>query len=268
MSARLYQVPMKQSSQDYTAFSTPFRSFKWLRMPMGLTNRPPPFQCLVEKILVGLTRKICVTYLDDIILFSSTPEEHLERLRLVFERFRAHNLNINPDNCDFFRMKVQFLVHLVSKEGLNVDPSKVEAVQKFPDPISKIEVTFIGLASFYLRYVPKFAEITRPLHKAGETSTKFEWTPAALDAFEYIKLKLTTPILASPCLTEPFILYTDASQFAMGAVLAQVQHGKQQAICYASKSQTKYSAGHPELLALVTFTRHYLLGEKFTSNSS
>ena len=111
MSAGFYQVPMEESSQDYTAFSTPFGSFKWLRMPMGLTGSPPTFQCLVEKVLVGLTWKICVPNLDDIIIFSSTPEEHIERLRLVFQRFRAHNLKINPDKCDFFRMKVQFLGH-------------------------------------------------------------------------------------------------------------------------------------------------------------
>ena len=240
---------------------------------MGLTGSSPTFQCLVEKVLVGLTWKICVPYLDDIIIFSSTPEEHLERLRLVFQRFRAHNLKINPDKCDFFKMKVQFLGHIVSKGGLEVDPSKIEAVQKFPVPRSQTEVkSFLGLASYYRRFVPNFAEIARPLHKASETSTKFEWTPEAQDAFESLRLKLTsTRILAFPCLKEPFTLYTDASKFAMGAVLAQVQDGKERAICYASrslsKSQTKYSATRRELLALVTFTRyfrHYLLGQKFT----
>ena len=264
---------MEESSQDYTAFSTPFGSFKWLRMPMGLTGSPPTFQCLVEKVLVGLTWKICVPYLDDIIIFSSTPEEHLERLQHVFQRFRAHNLKIKPDKCDFFRMKVQFLGHIVSKNGLEVDPSKIEAVQKFPAPRSQTEVkSFLGLASYYRRFVPKFANIARPLHKTSETSTKFAWTPEAQDAFESLKLKVTsTPILAFPCLKEPFILYTDASQFAMGAVLAQVQDGRERAICYASKSlsksQTKYSDTRRELLALVTFTRHfrhYLLVQKFT----
>ena len=115
MSAGFYQVPMEESSQDYTAFSKPFGSFKWLRMPVGLTGSPRYLQCLVEKFLVGLFWKICVPYLDDIIIFSSTPEEHLERLRLVFERLRAHNLKNNLDDCDFFRMKVQFQGHVVSK---------------------------------------------------------------------------------------------------------------------------------------------------------
>ena len=119
--------------------------------------------------------------------------------------------------------------------------------------------------------MPNFAEIACLLRKIIEMSTKFEWTPGAKDSFESLKLKLTsTPILAFPCLKEPFIFYTDASQLARGAVLPQVQNGKERAICYASrsllKSQTKYSATRRELLALATFTRHfrhYLLGQKF-----
>ena len=150
MSAGFYRVPMEESSQDYTSFTTPFGSVKWLRKPMGLTGSPPTFQCLVEKVLVGLTWKLCVPYLDDIIIFSSTPAEHLKRLRLVFQRFRAHNLKINPDKCDFFKMKVQFLGHKVSQDGLEVDPIKIEAVQKFPVPRNQTEVkSFLGLASYY-----------------------------------------------------------------------------------------------------------------------
>ena len=208
---------------------------------MGLTGSPPTFQCLVEKVLVRLTWKICVPYLDDIIIFSSTTEEHLELLRLVFERFRAHNSKINLDKCNFFRMKFQFLGHIVGKDGLGFHPSKIDAVRKFPVPRSQTEVkSFLGFASYYGKFLPNFAEIARPLHTASETSTKFDWTPQAQDAFESLKLKRTsTPILAFPCLKEPFNLYTDASQFAMGAVLAQVQDGKERAICYASRSLLK-----------------------------
>ena len=148
MSAGFHQAPMEESSQDYTAFSTPVGSFKWLRMPMGLTGSPRTFQCLVEKVLVGLPWKICQPYLGDFIILSSTPEEHLEHLRLVFERFRSHNLYIYPDKCDFFRMKVLFFGHIVSKDGLEVDPSKIEAVQKFQVPRSQTEEnSFLGLAS-------------------------------------------------------------------------------------------------------------------------
>ena len=272
MSWGFYQLPMDIKSQDLTAFSTPFGSFKWLRMPMGLTGSPNTFQSLMECVLMGLTWKITVPYLDDCIIFSKTAEEHLERLRQVFERFRAANLKINPTKCEFFKTRVPFLGHIISKEGLEADPEKVAAVKNFPIPTSPTEVkSFLGLCSHYRRYVQNFADIARPLHKASESKSPFMWTPEAHDAFETLKRKLmSTPILALPSMTEPFILYTDASMTAMGAVLSQVQDGQERAICFASKAfskaQTRYSATKRELLAVVNFTRHfrhYLLGRKF-----
>ena len=264
---------MDEKSQDFTAFSTPFGSYKWLRMPMGLTGSPNTFQSLMEHVLVGLTWKTTVPYLDDCIIFAATPEEHLERLRAVLQRFREANLKINPLKCEFFKTKVHFLGHVLSADGLQVDPEKIAAVKKFPIPTSQTEVkSFLGLCSYYRRYVENFAEIARPLHKLTECSPSFSWTTEAQTAFETLQARLlTTPILAFPSMKEPFILYTDASLTAMGAVLAQVQNGKERAICYASKAfskaQTRYSATKRELLAIVHFTRHfrhYLLGRKFT----
>ena len=263
---------MDTTSQNFTTFSTPFGSFKWLRMPMGLTASPKTFQNLMENILVGLTWNSCVPYLDDCIIFSRTSEEHISRLREVFQRFHNANLKINPAKCFFFQTKVQFLGHIFSKNGLQVDPEKIDVVKKFPILKNQAEFnSFLGLASYYRRYVSNFAAIARPLHKASETSV-FSWTAEAQDVFETLKARLTsTPILVFPCLQELFIIYTDASQFAMGAVLAKVQDGMEKAICYASKavlkSQTKYSATRRELIAIVIFTRHfrhYLLGRKFT----
>ena len=272
MSWGFYQIPMDEKSQDYTAFSTPFGSFKWLRMPMGLSNSPPTFQSLMEIVLSKLIWKTVVPYLDDCIIFAATPDEHIRRIREVLVRFRAANLKINPLKCEFFRTKVQFLGHVISKDGLQVDPEKIAAVKQFPVPAIQTHVkSFLGLCSYYRRYVKNFADIARPLHKASETTTPFKWTPEAQDAFDKLKACLTTtPILAFPSMKEPFILYTDASLSAMGAVLAQVQDGKERAICYASKalsrSQMNYSATKRELLAVVHFTRHfkhYLLGRKF-----
>ena len=211
---------MEETSQDYTACSTPFGSFRWLQLPIGLTGSPPTFQCLVEQVPVALTWKHWVPYPDKNIIFPSTLDENLERLRLVFERFRAQNLKINPDECDFFSIQVQFLGHIKSKEGLEVNPNNMEAVQNFPEPRSQTEVKpFLGFASCFRRFVPTFGELARPLHNVSGTTTKFEWIFAAQNAFESLKLTLTsTPILAFPCLKEPFIIYTDASQFAMGAL--------------------------------------------------
>ena len=241
MSAGFYQVPMDKESQDYTAFSTPFGSFKWLRIPMGLTGSPNTFQGLMEHVLTGLTWKTCEPYLDHCIIFSTTPEEHLSRSRQVFQRFQQANLKINPSKCAFFQTKVQFLGHIVSKDGLQVDPEKINAVLKFPTPTNQTHVkSFLGLASYYRRYVKDFAEIARPLHRASETSSEFQWNEAAQISFDSLKHCLTTtPILAYPSLQKPFVLYTDDSQLAMGAVLAQEHDGLERAICYESKALSK-----------------------------
>ena len=124
MSWGFYQLPMEEASQDYTAFSTPFGSFKWLRMPMGLTGNPNTFQSLMGKVFVGLTWKFTIPYLDDCIVFSRMIEEHLERLREVFQRYKDVNLKITPTKCEFFRQKIPFLGHIVSREGIQADPEK------------------------------------------------------------------------------------------------------------------------------------------------
>ena len=161
MSAGFYQVPMDTTSQNFTAFSTPFGSFKWLRMPMGLSGSPNTFQNLMENILVGLKGKSCAPYLDDCIIFSRTPEEHVSRLREVFQRFHNANQKINPAKCAFFQSKVQFLGHIVSKDGLQVDPAKVDVVKRFLIPKNQTEVkSFLGLASYYRRYVSNFAALS------------------------------------------------------------------------------------------------------------
>ena len=154
MSCGFYQLPLEESSQDFTAFSTPFGSFKWLVMPMGLTGSPPVFQSLMERVLVGLTWKSVIPYLDDCIIFSRTAEEHIEKLREVFQRFKDANLKINPLKCEFFRQHVPFLGHIVSRDGIQADPAKTSAVRKYPVPKSVTEVkSFLGLCSYYRRFV-------------------------------------------------------------------------------------------------------------------
>ena len=149
MSWGFYQLPMDIKSQDFTAFSTPFGSFKWLRMSMGLTGSPNTFQSLMECVLMSLTWKMTVPYLDDCIIFSKTAEEHLERQRQLFERFRSANLKISPTKCEFFRTRVPFLGHIISKDGLEAEPEKVAAVKNFPIPTNPTEVkSFLGLCSY------------------------------------------------------------------------------------------------------------------------
>ena len=178
MSWGFYQLPFETDSQDYTAFSTPFGSFKWLVMPMGLTGSPPVFQSLMEKVLVGLTWKSTIPYLDDCIIFSRTAEEHLERLREVFQRFKDENLKMNPLKCEFFRQRVPFLGHIVSRDGIQADPAKTSAVRQYPVPKSVTEVkSFLGLCSYYRRYVRDFAAIARPLHQLTEKNERIPLEP-------------------------------------------------------------------------------------------
>ena len=169
-----------------------------------------------------------------------------------------------------------FLGHIVSREGIQANPAKTSAVRQYPVPKSVTEVkSFMGLCSYYRRYVRDFAALARFLHQLTEKTKDFHWNPEAHKAFEQLKDCLTsTPILAFPSMNEPFILYTDASQFAIGAVLAQVQNGLERVICYASKSlnkaQSRYSTTKRELLAIVSYTRHfkhYLLGRRFKINT-
>ena len=144
---------------------------------MGLMGSPNTFQSLMEHVLVGLTWNITVPYLDDCIIFSKTPEEHIKRLQQVFQRFREANLKINSTEGAFFQTIVQFLGHVISKNVLEADPEKVEAIQIFPVPQNQTDVkSFLGLCSYYRRYIKNFAMTARPLHKASKTKSFFTWT--------------------------------------------------------------------------------------------
>ena len=148
MSWGFYRLPMDEKSHNFTAFSTLFGSYKWFRMPMGLTGSPKFFQSIMEHILVCLTWKTTVPYLDDCIIFDATPDEHLERLPAVLQRSRETNLKINLLKCEFFKTKFHFLGHAPSDNGLQVDPEKIAAVKIFPITTSQTEVkSFLGLCS-------------------------------------------------------------------------------------------------------------------------
>ena len=272
MSWGFYELLLEESSQYLTDFSTPLGSFKWLLMPMGLTGSLSVFQSLMERVLVGLTWKSTIPYLDDSIIFSCTADEHIARLREVLQRFKDTNLKINPLKYEFFRQHRIFLGHVVSRDGIQADPAKTSAVRQYRIPTSVTEVkSFLGLCSYYRRYVRKFASIARPLHHLTEKTREFHLTPEAQQNFKQLKDCLTSsPILAFPSMKEPFILYTDASQFANGTILSQVQHGLERIICYASKALNKaqscYSTTKREFLAVVNYTKHfkhYFLGRRF-----
>ena len=269
-----WQVEIDHNDREKTAFCTPDGLFEFKVMPFGLCNAPATFQRLMDTILAGIQWSHCLVYLDDIIVLGRTFKEHLRSLRAVFDQIRSANLKLKPRKCILCRQSVDFLGHIVSKEGIATDPAKTEKVMNWPVPVSKRDVQqFLGLTSYYRRFVQGYATIAKPLHQLTEKNTPFRWTAAAQDAFESLRQKLATaPILAFPDCSKPFTLDTDASDFGMGAVLSQIQEdGTERVVAYASKTLSKperrYCVTRRELLAVVTFIEHfrpYLLGNHFT----
>jgi hypothetical protein len=225
----------------------------------------------MEDVLRGLQWKELLLYMDDIISVCSTFEEGLCRLERIFIRLKEANLKLKPTKCYFFQKHVRFLGHIVSEDGISTEPDKINAVKEWPAPKSAKQVrSFLGLCSYYRRFVKGFAAIARPLHKICEKNSKFKWTDECQNAFDELKTFLTsTPILAYPLPDIPFILDTDASDKAVGAVLSQVQDSHERVIAYMSKSmnihEQSYCVTRKELLAVITALRtfhHYLYGQE------
>ena len=270
-----WQVEMDDESKPLTAFVTHKGLYQFKVLPFGLTNAPGMFERLMEQILRGLQWEKCLVYLDDIIIFGSDFLTALSNLRAVFERIEAASLRLKPKKCNFFQREVAFLGHVVTPDGVACDPAKTETVSNWLAPQTVTEVrSFLGLASYYRRFINGFATIASPLTALTEKGRTFFWSEECSHAFEVLKKKLVeAPILAYPSsdLADPFVLDTDASDSGIGAVLSQVQDGTERVIAYASKtlnhSQRRYCTTYRELLAVVVFVkrfRHYLIGQKFT----
>ena len=263
---------MDPASSDKAAFVTTSGLYEWTVMPFGLTSSPSTFERLMELILAGLRFETCLIYLDDIIVYGKTFEEELKCLEEVFVRFRSSGLKLKPSKCVLFQKRVMHLGHIVSESGITTDPGKIKRICEWPVPENVTEIkSFLGLASYYRRFVPNFAQVARPLHKLTEANVEFVWTPECQSSFQTLKTLLSTaPVLAYPDFTAEFILNTDASNHGIGAVLSQVKDGAEHPVAYASRTLTKaernYCVTRKELLAVVEFVkqfRHYLQGPKF-----
>jgi len=182
--ANYHQVPMDMKDADKTTFIVRTGTYRFRRVPFGLCNAGSTFQRVMDLALNGLNFNMCLVYLDDIIVFSATVEEHLNRLRKIFDRLRAANLKLKSSKCSLMRSEVKFLGHVVSEEGVATDPTKIEVVKDWPTPNEVRDVrSFLGLASYYRRFVPTFAEIAAPLHLLTMKNKKFYWTPECDRAF-------------------------------------------------------------------------------------
>ena len=258
-----WQVEMDDDARAKSAFVTTSGLYEWNVLPFGLCNAPSTFERLMDYVLAGLRWETLLVYLDDVIVFGKTVSESISRLQEVLTRFRGAGLKLKPSKCNLFQTKVHYLGHVVSAEGIQTDPAKIEAIVDWPTPVTKTQVrSFLGLAQYYRRFVQGFSGIAAPLNKLAEKSARFEWTKDCEEAFNTLKQALSSaPILGYPMAEGQYILDTDASNFAIGGVLSQVQDGEERVIAYGSKSLKKaernYCVTRRELLAIVVFLEKY-----------
>ena len=247
--------------------------FEFLRMPFSLCNAPATFQRAIQLVFRGMTWKEVLTYFDDINVLGMGFEDHLKNLHKVFEHLQENNLKLKPRKCKFFQTKVPFLGKHTTRDGLAVDPRKIEAVVSWSVPKSKRDVeSFLGFVNYHRHHIKDYANLAALLYSVTGKKVEFEWGESQQAAFESLREALVcTPVLTYPNPIDEFILDTDASGTAIGAELIQVQGGEERVISYGSfmltPPQRKYCTTRLELLALVRFTReyrHYLLGRKFT----
>lgn len=273
LASAYWSVKMNENDREKTAFVTKQGLFEWLVMPFGLCNAPATFQRLMDEVLGELKFKCVVVYFDDIVIFSNSFEEHIIHLELVFKKLTEANLQAKLSKSEFGLEEVTFLGFIIGATGIRPDPQTVQAVNDFRIPRTVREVrSFIGLCSFYRTFILGFAAIANPLHHLTKKNVEFVWSDVAQSAFDQLKKALTSaPILASPEFGKPFVLTTDASKFALGAILSQVQEGVERVIRYASRSmnpaERNYSVTEKECLSIVWaigMYRCYLLGTTFT----
>ena len=216
-----HHIALGKSSRAKTAFVTPFGKYEFLMVPFGLAQAPAYFQLLMNKVLKGL--KFAMMYLDDIIIFSQDELQHLEHLEIVFSHLLEAGLKIKRSKCDFFKSEIHYLGHLISPEGISPLPNKLDSRRHMPVPNSAKEIKqFLGLTGYYRKFVPRFADISRPLTTLTKKDAKFEWTSACQQSFELLKEALCgEPVLKYADTSKPYTLYTDASKYGWAGVLTQ-----------------------------------------------
>jgi len=274
LASGFWQVELDPSDREKSTFITRFGTYEFTVMPFGLCNAPATFQRLMDTVLRDILWQFVVVYIDDINIGSKTFDEHLLHLEQVFDRLVKAGLKLSPEKCFFFKEELPFLGHVVSRKGIHTDPEKLRVIKEFPIPKDLTQLRgFIALASYYRKFVKNFSSIVEPLNRLLKKNTPYVWSRDQNDAFETLKTHLITPpILAYPDFERSFILYTDASTFALGAILSQNDDRKKEhVIAYASRTlnrhERNYSITELECLAVVWSVKHfhhYLQGQKFT----
>jgi hypothetical protein len=271
-----HQLRIREADIQKTTFVTRYRQYEFTVMPFGLTNAPTFFMNLMNKVFMEELDKFVIVFIDNILIYSKSREDHEHHLRIVLERLRAHRLYGKLSKCEFWLEKIAFLGHILTAEGIEVDPSKVEAVSKCKQPSNVSEVrSFLGMVGYYRRFIKGFSSIARPMTELLKKDNKFVWTPKCEESFQIIKKNLTTtPVLTLPDIHHDFVVFCDASSQGLGCVLMQ----NEEVIAYASRLLKPHEQNYPthdlELAAIVhalKIWRHYLIRKKchiFTDHKS
>lgn len=267
-----WQIEVDDRDREKTAFITPDGLYEFKVLPFGLCSAPATFQRMMDTVLSGLKWQSCLVYLDDIVVFSDTFEQHLQRLQAVLDAIRAAGLSLKPEKCHFGYDELKFLGHVVSYAGIRPDPDKTIAVASFPTPANKHELRrFLGLCAYYRRFVANFSRIAEPLQRLTKDNVPFVWEQDQQEAFCELQKRLQTPpVLGHFDEDSDTELHTDASNVGLGAVLVQWQDGAERVIAYASRTlspaERNYSTTEKECLAVVWAIakfRPYLYGRSF-----
>lgn len=272
MASGYWQVELAEEDKEKTAFTTGRGLHHFKAMPFGLKNAGPTFQRLMELVLAGVDTKSCLVYLDDIIIFGKTEEDHLENLETVFQKIRQAGMKLKPRKCLLARKEVVFLGHKVGREGVQPDPANIAKVQNWPEPETSEDLkSFLGLVGYYGRFLEGYSDLVKPLREAADRKGSLTWSEEMRESFLLLKQRLTSqPILALPTFQGTFRLSTDASNSAVGSVLTEKIGDTERVIAYASrvlnKTERRWPAYDKELWAIVWSIRHfcqYLAGVYF-----
>lgn len=273
LSASFWQLVLKEKDRDITSFSSPYGNFRFISAPQGLSAVPECMAHLADIILAPLSDLMIANFIDDYAFGADSLDEMLYKLRLLLDRFRTFGITVNPEKCSFMLPEIKFLGHKLNSTGIQPLEDNIIKIQNFPVPntVKKIR-RFVGLVSYYRKFIEHFSELTLPLTELTKKNARYKWNSIAQNSFELLKDRLSKPpILIHPNYEQEFILSADASNYILGGVLGHNDENEIfRPIAYFSKklnpTQIKYTILEKELMAIVECVKcfkHYLYGRKF-----
>jgi hypothetical protein len=246
MTDGFWQILLDEESKEYTGFATTSKFWQWKVLPMGAMNSPSAFQRAMDQVLGELKWKSVMCYVDDLIIFSKTIEEHTKHIEEVLKKLAQAGIYAKLAKCQFGVEEIKFLGHIVSKDGIKADTDKVKAVRELPVPKDEKAISrFLGMAGFYRKYIQNFSARTLKMRNLTRQDVNYEWTEECQKEFEDIKKALSSsPVMAYPDFSKKFILSTDASYSGLGATLSQMGTHGEQVIAYASRSLNQHEKNY------------------------